>query len=45
MTNSHSQLDAVGNAAKHSQNVYNDFSQLTQSYQAHGGTVNTGTAP
>ena len=27
------------------QNVYNDFAQLTESYQAHGGEVNTGTTP
>ncbi|MFM7167291.1 MAG: hypothetical protein ACKO3T_18780 [Planctomycetaceae bacterium] len=25
--------------------MYNDFAQLTQSYQAHGGEVNTGTTP
>ena len=24
---------------------YNDFAQLTQSYQAHSGAVNTGTTP
>jgi len=27
------------------QNEYSDFTQLTQAYQAHGGTVNTGTTP
>jgi hypothetical protein len=25
--------------------LHRDFAQLTESYQAHGGTVNTGTTP
>ena len=34
-----------GNVVNEVQNAYNDFSQLTAQYQAHGGAVNTGTSP
>ncbi len=40
--------DAVvgsGNVVNEVQNAYNDFSQLTAQYQAHGGAVNTSTSP
>jgi len=42
MSNSPSQCQGVADSAP---SVYNDFAQLTQSYQAHGGEVNTGTTP
>jgi hypothetical protein len=45
MITTRNQRNGCENAARQVQNVYNDFAQLTQSYQAHDGTVNTGTTP
>ncbi|PHS02287.1 MAG: hypothetical protein COA78_21630 [Blastopirellula sp.] len=35
----------AGNVVNKIENVYNDFSQLTDQYQSHSGSVNTGTTP
>jgi hypothetical protein len=45
MSNTRNDCDNASNVLNQVQNVYNDFAQLTQSYQAHGGEVNTGTTP
>lgn len=45
MNSTHDQPDWIGNAEQAALKGYNDFAQLTQSYQAHGGEVNTGTTP
>ena len=45
MSNTRSQCDGVGNATKPAVSLERAFAQLTQSYQAHSGTVNTSTTP
>jgi RHS repeat-associated protein len=45
MSNTRNQCDGVGHATKSAISLDRDFAQLTQSYQAHGGEVNTGTTP
>ncbi len=45
MSNTHNQCDGVGNATNQAPGFRHHFVQLTQSYQAHGGAVNTGTTP
>ena len=45
MSNTRNQCDGVGHATRSAIGLDRDFAQLTQSYQAHGGTVNTGTTP
>jgi RHS repeat-associated protein len=45
MSNTRNQCDGVGNATKPAMGLDRDFAQLTQSYQAHDGEVNTGTTP
>jgi len=37
VTRFHNQSLGTGDVLNQVQNVYNDFAQLTQSYQAHGG--------
>jgi len=45
MNSAHDQPDSIRNAEQPATNGYNDFVQLTQSWQAHAGTANTGTTP
>jgi hypothetical protein len=45
MSNTRNQCDGVGHALKSAMSLHLDFAQLTQSYQAHGGTVNADTTP
>ena len=45
MSNTRNQCDGVGHATKSAMSLDRDFAQLTQSYQAHGGEVNTGMTP
>ena len=45
MSNIRNQCDGAENAASPVSTLNYDFAQLTQSYQAHGGAVNTGTTP
>ena len=45
MSNMRSQCDCVENTTNPAPWFRHHFVQLTQSYQAHGGAVNTGTTP
>ena len=45
MSNTRNQCDGVGNATNQAPGFRHHFVQLTQSYQAHGGAVSTGTTP
>ena len=45
MSNTSNQSVGFGNNTKPTHRLDRDFAQLTQSYQAHGGEVNTGTTP
>jgi len=45
MRSTRNQCDLIRNTDYHPQDGYNCFVQLPQSYQAHGGEVNTGTTP
>ena len=45
MSNTRNRCDHLQNATNPAITLLRDFAQLTQSYQAHSGTVNTGTTP
>ena len=45
MSKTHVLCDGIENATNQAPGFRHRFAQLTQSYQAHGGAVNTGTTP